>query len=375
MRPSTRPDGARRRRALVTVLILITLALVAFPAVANAGHIASRFTAPPPPDPTMENQAAPQVSQDGVAWQVGGDDMFLMGYVWKIGDAAAAERDEFKWASSFDYANWDTSHVVVYCLDWEEAPDEVWVSDGTTSLKIAGGVNDARNPRIAGTRVVWEERVAGSWDILSAEIDRDTLTPGATVVVCDARGDQKSPDVDSGVVVWQDKRSGQWDIYVRDLNLGTAKRVTTGRAKQVHPRIDDDWVVWEDYRNAGYGSDVYARRAGLVWSASDGWHWELRAVRSVCHARKHQLEPDVGGGFIVWTDHRNAGALVGGTPPDTDIRGYEIRSRDRFKITGTGDGTQRSPDLEYRTVVYASFSSTHMGQPWGGRVKGAHLQH
>ena len=32
---------------------------------------------------------------------------------WKLGDAAAAERSEFRWASSFDYANWDPGHVVV----------------------------------------------------------------------------------------------------------------------------------------------------------------------------------------------------------------------------------------------------------------------
>ncbi len=372
MRSSTR-SGARRRHALGAALVLVALAVAAFPAVASAGHIASRFTAPPPPDPEWENQGAPQVSQDGVAWQVGGDDMFMMGYVWKMGNVAAVERDEFRWASSFDYANWDTSHVVVYCLPWEDTPDEVWVSNGTTSLKLAGGVNDARNPRIAGTRVVWEERVAGSWDIHSAEIDIDTLAPGATVVVCGARGDQKSPDVDSGVVVWQDKRSGQWEVYARNLSLGSAKRLTTSRAKQVHPRIDDGWVVWEDYRNVGYGADIYARRARQVWTASDGWHWKLGAVRMVCHARKHQLQPDVGGGFIVWTDWRSATALVDDDPPDTDIRGYQISSRDRFRIT-SADGMERSPDLEYRTVVYGSYQSTHMGQPWGGRVKGAHLQ-
>jgi beta propeller repeat protein len=359
---------------IVVALVLIVLAMAALPSVASAGHIASRFTVPPPPDPEWKNQGGAQVSQDGVAWRVSGDDMFMMGYVWKIGDAAATERSEFRWGSSFDYANWDTSHVAVYCLNWEEAPDEVWVSNGTLTQKLAGGVNDARNPRISGTMVVWEERVAGSWDIRAAQIDMDTLAPDRTWIVCDAAGDQKSPDADGSVVVWQDKRSGQWDVYIRSLSLGNAKRLTTSPKKQVHPRIYDRWVVWEDYRNAGYGADVYARRAPQVWSAEAGWHWELGAVRQVCHARKNQLQPDVGGGFVVWTDWRNAGPLVDDDPPDTDIRGYEISSRDRFRIT-TADGMERSPDLEYRTVVYSSYQSTHMGQPWGGRVKGAHLQH
>ena len=264
---------------------------------------------------------------------------------------------------------------MVYCLPYEEAPDEVWVSDGTISQKVAGGTTDARNPRIHGTMVVWEERVAGSWDVHAAKLDMDTLAITDSWVVCDAAGDQKSPDVDGYVVVWQDKRSGKWDIWARNLDLGGAKRLTTSPAKQVHPRIDDGWVVWEDYRNAGYGVDIFARRARQVWSAADGWHWQLGATRTVCHARKDQLQPDVGGGFIVWTDWRNAKEdPEGATPPDSDIRGYEIRSRDRFKITGTDDGTQRSPDLEYRTVVYASYGSTHMTQPWGGRIKGAHLQ-
>jgi len=375
MTTSARFEGRLDRRAVFVALVLVALAMAAIPSVASAGHVASRFTVPAPPDPEMENQVSPQVSQDGVAWRVSGDDMFMMGYVWRIGDAAAAERNEFRWGSSFDYANWDTSHVVVYCLDWEEAPDEVWVSDGTTSLKLAGGVNDARNPRISGTMVVWEERVAGSWDIHGTQIDVETLAPGKTWLICTAAGDQKRPDVDGGVVVWQDKRRGQWDVYVRNLSLGVAKRLTTSPAKQTAPRIDDGWVVWEDYRNSGYESDIYARRARQGWDEEDGWRWELGAVRTVCHARRHQLQPDVGGGFIVWTDNRNVWELVGDTAPDSDIRGYEIRSRDRFKITGTDDGTQLSPDLEHMTVVYASYSSTHMGQPWGGRIKGAHLQH
>jgi beta propeller repeat protein len=354
--------------------MMVALAMAVAPPVASADHVASRFTAPPPPDPEWENQGSPQVSEDGVAWRVSGDDMFMMGYVWQIGAVAAAERSEFRWGSSFDYANWDTAHVVVYCLDWEEAPDEVWVSDGTTSLRLAGGTNDARSPRISGTMVVWQERVAGSWDIHATQIDIESLAPGKTWIVCDAAGDQTRPDVDGSVVVWQDKRRGQWDIYTRNLSLGRAKRVTTSPARQVAPRIDDRWVVWEDYRNAGYGADVFARRALQVWSADAGWHWTLGAVRTVCHARKDQREPDVGGGFVVWTDWREAVQDPEySEPPDTDIRGYDITSRERFVITG--DGMQRSPDLEYRTVVYSSYQSTHMSQPWGGRVKGANLQH
>jgi len=381
----THPSQRRARlrpRAVLTVVLVVTLTAVAasaalaaaLPSVALGGHIASRFTAPPPPDPFMENQGRPQVSQNGVVWQVSGDDMFDMGYVWKIGDAAAAERDEFRWASSLDYANWDSSHVVVYCLPWEDTPDEVWVSDGTTSRKVAGGVNDARNPRICETIVVWEERVAGNWDVHAAHLDIDTLAVTDTWVVCGAAGDQKSPDVNNSVVVWQDKRSGQWDVWARDARgRHGAKRLTTSPKKQVHPRIYDGWVVWEDYRNGGYGADIYARRARRVVTVEAGEHWKVGATRTVCHARKDQLQPDVGGGFIVWTDWRDAKALVEDDPPDTDIRGYEISSRDRFRIT-SDSGMERSPDLEYRTVVYTSLQTTHHGQPWGGRVKGAHLQ-
>lgn len=376
------PRRARfRPRAVITVIlvaVLVTAAsaalAAALPSVAGAGPIASRFVVPPPAD-SWESQGGPQVSQDGVAWQSGGDDL-SMGYVWKIGDAAAAERDEFRWASSFDYANWDTSHVVVYCLPWEDTPHEVWVSDGTTSRKVAGGVNDARNPRIWETIVVWEERVAGNWDVHAAHLDIDTLAVTDTWVVCGAAGDQKSPDVNNSVVVWQDKRSGQWDVWARDARgRHGAKRLTTSPKKQVHPRIYDGWVVWEDYRNGGYGADIYARRARRVVTVEAGEHWKVGATRTVCHARKDQLQPDVGGGFIVWTDWRNARPLTGedDDPPDTDIRGYDIRSRKQFRITGAG--MQKSPDLEYRTVVYTEYEYTHMSQPWWGRIKGAHLQH
>lgn len=364
----------RRTPIIIALLGLLVAGLIAayllLPPAAGAAGVHSRFDAPAAVE-LDNNQVTPQISQGKVAWREVGEGDFPMGYVWSVGAPAVATWDEFDWCSAFDYANWDPGDVVVWWRGRDEAPDEIWVTNGTLNYRLAGGVNEVGYPRIDGTIVVWQERDGGDWDIRAAQLDIDTLAVERTLSVCSARGDQTRPDCDSGLVVWQDRRNGQWDIYGRDLNLGGTKRICGNSARQTVPRIADHWVAWEDNRNRGYGADVYGRQA---YCASADNRWVLGTVRAVCHARGDQLEPDVGDGFVVWTDWRNADDHGEFEPPNTDIRAYDIPSGDRFLIAG-GDGMQRAPDIEYSTLVYSSYSYTHHTQPWGGHVKGATLEH
>lgn len=355
---------------VVVLLLLIAGAALLLPTGARAGYIESRFTAPPPPDPAWESAGDPQVSQDHVAYKVGGDDDFRSGYVWQMGDPTAVAWPQFAYCTSFDYANWDADDVIVYCRRSEDAPDEVRVTNGVLDFQLNLGDGAARNPRIDGVIVVWQEMADGQWDIMSAELDSETLAVTERTAVCAAAGDQTRPDVAGGVVVWQDHRRGQWDIYGRNLNLGGEKRICGDPASQTHPSIDSHWVAWEDRRNHGFGADIYARNA-YCYTASN--KWKIGPVRAVCHARGDQLQPATGWGYIVWSDWRNADDHLPDYPPNTEIRGYRIPSKKSFRIT-TSTAMQIDPDIDYRTVVYTELSGTHMGAPANGIVKGARLQ-
>jgi beta propeller repeat protein len=358
---------------VLVLLILLAAAALALPPRAAAGYVASRFTAPSPPDPAWENAAAPQVSQGKVAYHVSGDDDFYSGYVWGVGGAAASAWTQFAHCWTFDYANWDPGDVVVYGKNIEEGPDEVWVTDGTVNFKLNLSLGNARYPRISGVNVVWQEQVSGDWDIMAAQLDSDTLAVARRFTVCGAAGDQTRPDVDGDHVVWQDHRSGQWDIWSRKLGAGGTKLVCGNPATQANPTVAEHWVAWEDRRNvaAGYSTDIYARKAW--WYATPN-QWKLGAVRAISHAKGRQLQPAAGRDYIVWEDWRNAADHAEFYPPNVDIRGYRIPARRQFRVSPDTTYMYVDPDIEYGTVVYAEFDSTHMTQPWGGLVKGAILQ-
>lgn len=370
----------RGSRTGLVILLLLTAGLTAAPGAAArtryiesrlsdpSGYVESRFTAPSPADPEWESAWTPRVSEDRVAYRVIDDEDSA--WVWQIGQTDAVAWPQFSRCMSFDYACWDPDSVVVYGTYRDVTAEAVWVTNGTLDYKLNQGTGAARYPRIDGRLVVWQEMVGGHWDIMAAELDMDTLAVTRRFTVCAARDDQTRPDVSGSMVVWQDHRDGQWDIYGRNLELGSERCICGDPAGQKDPSVDGIWVAWEDKRDRSRGADIYARTASCVSAASV---WQLGPERAVCRAPGDQLEPCVGSGYVVWTDWRNASRRVSDVPPDTDIRGYRIDSRQSFVITPS-TAMQTTPDISGLTVVYAEYSDTHMGEPSRGLVKGVGLR-
>jgi beta propeller repeat protein len=207
---------------------------------------------------------------------------------------------------------------------WQDQSDGNWQiyaqdlsSNNSPILKITTGTLSQQNPRTDGRYVVWQGRQAnGNWDVYV----RDLRTINAPVnvthsstldevnpaidwpwLVCQVRSvgsqtapwqvyaynlansqsfvaapssqDQLDPDVQAGRVVWQDFRDlGQGEIYLRNLELGGVRRITTNSFGQYHPAIYDNWIVWSDNRNTNldiYGFDLLRNREIQITSTPE----------------------------------------------------------------------------------------------------------
>lgn len=114
----------------------------------------------------------------------------------------------------------------------------------TTTIQL-----DEVNPSIDWPWVVYQRKAsanpAAPWQVFALNlVTRKTFVVGASTA------DQLSPDVRAGRVVWQDTRDvGPGEIYLRDLESGEPRRITTNTFGQFNPVIDGHWIVWQDGRN------------------------------------------------------------------------------------------------------------------------------
>ena len=355
-------DRSRCRVAVAAGVAVIALLLTAAPAFA-AGHIQSRFDVPVVDDP-YDAQSDENIHVDGsIVYFLCTDSSFAGdthdGYRWTIGDPSLTA-----FAPAADAEDVDNG-VAVYSSGGDGSPYEIRATNGILDVVVRtqSPGHIPANPRISGTRVVWEDwnATGTKCDIRGATIDPVTLAPTSTFAVCTAAGKQTRPSIDGDIVAWQDHRSGQWDIWARDLGSGTTKAICRVSGGQAFPSVGGGWIAWVDFRSHAYGADIYAR----AWSGS--------TTRAVCHAAKAQKEVAVGDGYIVWTDWRNSGSGPD-EPPNTSVRGYDIVSKQGFTIDG-GPGMQFEPSIDGATVAWLTSNDTHMGEPWWARISGAVLRH
>ncbi len=183
---------------------------------------------------------------------------------------------------------------------------QVFGMDLTTSNAPPFAISNqgGQNPRTDGRFVVWQERrVDGNWDVwyhdpltralpialtdtpdlneVNASMDwpwvvyqyqpvgntnapwllrARNLATGESLEVSPSTQDELDPAVQAGRVVWQDFRDvGFGEIYLKDLETGEERRLTTNSFGQYHPALFDRWVAWQDNRNGEvdiYGFDL-----------------------------------------------------------------------------------------------------------------------
>lgn len=183
---------------------------------------------------------------------------------------------------------------------------------------------DQLHPRVAGTKVVWQDKRNGRWDIYLKD-----LAGGSATLIPSVSPDRERPAVDGNIIVWQDGRSGNWDIYGYDLTSGTEFPICTDAGDQTLPVISGDWVAWQDNRNGNW--DIYAYNLTTK-----------ETVRITSHERD-QLHPAISGSTVVWEDYRHGPG---------EIYTYDLASRTETQVS-SGPADETFPAVSGATIVWS----------------------
>ncbi len=214
----------------------------------------------------------------------------------------------------------------IYAQKLDSSGNPQWAING---VPIVVKANKQKNVKIisdgaGGAIAVWEDSLAGYWDIYAQRISTNgvIMWTATGVPVCTAIMNQKNArlvaDGSGGAfIVWQDKRGGvDYDIYAQHLAASGASLwaidgvpVCSVIDKQTDPKIVSDKlggviITWPDKRS-GLGYDVYAQRI----NSSGAMLWLVNGV-AVCTADSSQTSIDitsdnVSGAILTWRDKRN----------------------------------------------------------------------
>ncbi|MBP7716007.1 MAG: PKD domain-containing protein [Methanoregulaceae archaeon] len=114
------------------------------------------------------------------------------------------------------------------------------------SIQIGETATEKYNPRISGTRVVWEQveekRIQSENDVYLY----DSTTGIVSKLLLDS-GDEYNPAIYGDYVVWIDAQSGGGDVYVHNLVDDTTLPLTTDSESQMYPAIGPSTVIWEEW--------------------------------------------------------------------------------------------------------------------------------
>ncbi len=205
-----------------------------------------------------------------------------------------------------------TAEVNVLAAEWftEEAVD-------------ANPAGEQMYPDVFGTRVVWQDKRNGNWDIYM----KDTAS-GTVARVTDNAADQQRASIDGDVIVWQDLRSGNSDVYGYDLSSSSEIVISSEAGAQEKPVVSGEWVVWQGNQNGNW--DIFAK------NITSG-----EAIQITSHERD-QIRPDIFGNRIVWEDYRHG---LG------EVYTYDLSSRTEQRMTVEIDN-QTLPDVSESALVW-----------------------
>jgi len=139
-----------------------------------------------------------------------------------------------------------------YVVYTEKIPDTPYVILSLTNVvtgettTISDTLTEKYNPRISGTRVVWEQL-----DTTTSYAEQDIyiydISTGSRSELNPDHGDQFAPAIYGDYVVWIDAQSGFQDVYISNLADGTTLPLTTDIESQQFPAIGPSAVIWSEW--------------------------------------------------------------------------------------------------------------------------------
>lgn len=252
----------------------------------------------------------------------------------------------------------------IYAQKLDSLGNLLWTANGVAVVVKPSKQKDVKviSDGAGGAIAVWEDSLAGYWDVYAQHISSSGTKLWATngVPVCTASLNQKNPRLVSdgsggAYITWQDKRNGvDYDIYAQHLNAsGVSLWATDGIAictsvdKQTNPKIVSDGlggaiITWQDKRG-GISYDVYGQRVNSVGAVQ----WVSNGA-TICVADSSQTSIDItseniSGAILTWRDKRN-GLFHDVYAQKVNLNGTVAWTVNGIKLTN-GALTQTEPNI------------------------------
>lgn len=248
---------------------------------------------------------------------------------------------------------------------------DVYVRNLVTGAETRVGSpgTDETEPDLDGARVVY----ASGGDVLLFD-----LGSGVTTTVCAAPGAQERPRIAGERVVWEDRRGPDADVYLFDLRTGVETRLT-GAGNQHSPAIDGALVAWiADGPAPGEGTIVtldaasgatYLVAAGVGLAAPDLGGGAVTYLASDGGGRRTYRAAVTGGAIlpIVAVPGEHAAQRIDGARVAVEAGG-EIWVYAMNFGTATRLAAGRDPAIDGTRVAWEADGDVHVANADGGSV-------
>lgn len=233
----------------------------------------------------------------------------------------------------------------------------VWSDDGDlyqwdaatqTKAPLVVGPGLAKDPALAGGRLVWADNRGGDFDLWTMQL---TPVRGTPTLLRGGEGDQDQPALDGTRLVWigtdtAPHTAREAEVYTADLAVaGSERRLTNDPYEQTQPDLSGDRIVWADFAHSP--DAMYIDVADPLRNNADIFGWDLAADTGfvVTQEATKQLRPAIDGDVVVWLDWR-------GINPEPKYSEFQVFARRLGRLV---DGLEVAPGPE-RRLAWSSWS-------------------